>query len=87
MRSIFQVCFNTFSHDSETRLADMAAIKYLRFSPRLFEIKYSQRLEPVGYFQDTDTFIVTEGEAARFLNFNSGARCATTEPQYLNGRF
>ena len=73
MRSIFQVCFNTYRDDKETSLNDMTAIKYLKFSPRLFEIKYSQRMEPVGFIQESNMFVVTEGEAARCLNFNSGS--------------
>ena len=73
MRSIFQVCFNTYRDDKETSLNDMTAIKYLKFSPRLFEINYSQRMEPVGFIQESNMFVVTEGEAARCLNFNSGS--------------
>ena len=89
MRSIFQVCFNTYRDDKETCLNDMTAIKYLKFSPRLFEIKYSQRMEPVGFIQECNMFVVTEGEAARCLNFNSGERpCSSSKfaRKYLSSR-
>ena len=72
MRSIFQVCFNTYRNDKETPLNDVTALKYLKFSPRLFEIKFSQRMESVAFIQESDTFVLTEGEAARCVNFNSG---------------
>ena len=30
-------------------------------------------MEPVGFIQESNMFVVTEGEAARCLNFNSGS--------------
>ena len=72
MRSIFQVCYNTYKSDNETDVSDRNVLKHLVFSPRLFEIKLSQRRENVAYFQDSDTFVIAEGEACHYLNFNSG---------------
>ena len=72
MRSIFQVCYNTYKSDTEPILTDKQATRNMKFSPRLFEVKLSQRLENVVYVEDGDVFVVTEGEAARYSNFHSG---------------
>ena len=66
------MCFNTYRLDTESELTDHAAMKYLNFSPRLFEIKLFQRMEQTAFFQNTDLFVVTEGETARCSNFQSG---------------
>ncbi|XP_076449045.1 uncharacterized protein LOC143285552 [Babylonia areolata] len=72
MRNIFLKCFNTYKSDSEASLSDSFAVKHMKFSPRLFEVKLSQRVDTVAYFQDTDTFVVAEGEAARCYNIHTG---------------
>ena len=72
MRGIYQVCFNKYKSRRENKITDKIAMKYLKFSPRLFEIKLSQRLDNIAYFQDTDMFVTTEGEAASYLNFHTG---------------
>ncbi|PVD21113.1 hypothetical protein C0Q70_19279 [Pomacea canaliculata] len=72
MRNIFLKCFNTYKSESESTLSDSYALKHMKFSPRLFEIKLSQRLETAAYFQDMDIFVVAEGEAARCYNINTG---------------
>ncbi|XP_067651778.1 uncharacterized protein [Haliotis asinina] len=72
MRNIFMKCFNTYKSNSEHSLSDSFALKLMKFSPRLFEIKLSQRLETVAYFEDSDTFVVAEGDAARCYNFHTG---------------
>ena len=72
MRNIFLKCFNTYKSDSESSLSDSFALKHMKFSPRLFEVKLSQRVETAAYFQDTDTFVVAEGEAARCYNIHTG---------------
>ena len=56
----------------ENIVTDKIAMKYLKFSTRLFEIKLSQRIDNIAYFQDTDMFVSTEGEAATHLNFHTG---------------
>ena len=71
---MFQVCFNKYRDQMEAYLSDKKARTILEFSPRLFEIKYSQRMEPVGFIQESNMFVVTEGEAARGLNFYSGTK-------------
>ncbi|KAL8607504.1 hypothetical protein ACOMHN_004474 [Nucella lapillus] len=72
MRNIFLKCFNTYKSESEASLGDSFALKHMKFSPRLFEVKLSQRVETAAYFQDTDTFVVAEGEAARCYNIHTG---------------
>ena len=72
MRGIYQVCFNKYKTKSENVLTDKVAMKYLKFSPRLFEIKLSQRIDNVVYFQETDMFVSTEGESSTYLNFHTG---------------
>ncbi|KAK7500326.1 hypothetical protein BaRGS_00008549, partial [Batillaria attramentaria] len=72
MRNIFLKCFNTYKSESEPTLSDSMALKHMKFSPRLFEVKLSQRMETAAYFQDTDTFVVAEGEAARCYNIHTG---------------
>ena len=78
MRNIFQACFNAYKNDSESPLTDQAALKSLKFSPRLFEIKLSQRMESTMYIEDANVFVTTEGESARFLNFHSGKLSTVT---------
>ena len=72
MRNIFQVCFNTYRTECEPEISDMESVSNMKFSPRLFEVKLAQRMESVGFIQDSNMFVVSEGEAARFLNFHSG---------------
>ena len=72
MRNIFQVCYNTYKDESESRMTEKHALRNMAFSPRLFEIKLFQRMESVMYVEDGDVFVVTEGEAARHTNFYSG---------------
>ena len=36
------------------------------------EIKLSQRMEVAAFVQDANLFVITEGEAARVVNFHSG---------------
>ncbi|ESO81962.1 hypothetical protein LOTGIDRAFT_170498 [Lottia gigantea] len=72
MRNIFIKCFNTYKSEVESSISESTALKTLKFSPRLFEIKLSQRLETVVYFKETDTFLIAEGEAARCTNFHTG---------------
>ena len=74
LRKMFQVCFNKYRDQTETYLSDKKSRTILEFSPRLFEIKYSQRMEPVGFIQKCNMFVVTKGEAARCLNFYSGTK-------------
>lgn len=72
MRNIFMKCFNTFRSDNEAKLAESEALKNMKFSPRLFEIKLFQRYESVAYYSDPDIFILAEGDAARCYNFSTG---------------
>jgi len=72
MRSIFQSCFNRYKSPSEPALTESSAVKYMKSSPRLFEIKLSHRMESVAYIEDANIFVVVEGESARRLNFNAG---------------
>lgn len=72
MRNIFTKCFNTFRFENETKLAESEALKNMKFSPRLFEIKMFQRQENVAYFSDPDIFILAEGDAAMCYNFSTG---------------
>ncbi|KAK0061739.1 hypothetical protein Bpfe_008654 [Biomphalaria pfeifferi] len=72
MRNIFVQCFNTCKWSNESALTEAWALRHLKFSPRLFDIKLFQRLETVAYFQDTDMFVLAEGEAARCCNFHTG---------------
>lgn len=74
MRNIFQACYNSYKWTGETKLSDTDALKNMKFSPRLFEIKLAERMENVVYIEDANLFAVTEGEAARFLNFRSGMK-------------
>ena len=53
-------------------ISDSYALNHMKFSPRLFEIKLSQRCETVAYFNDYDTFVLAEGEAAMYFNFHTG---------------
>ena len=72
MRNIFLKCFNQYKVDSEPSISDSYALNHMKFSPRLFEIKLSQRCETVAYFNDYDTFVLAEGEAAMYFNFHTG---------------
>ncbi|KAK6185089.1 hypothetical protein SNE40_007403 [Patella caerulea] len=72
MRNIFLKCFNTYKDEGEKEIGDSVALKHMKFSSRLFEIKLSQRVETVGYFQESNTFVVAEGEAARCYNIHTG---------------
>lgn len=72
MRNIFLKCFNTYKLATEPLISDSYALNHMKYSPRLFEIKFSQRSETVAYFDDCDMFVLAEGEAASFLNFHTG---------------
>ena len=72
MRNIFQACYNAYRPNDEPTLSDQAALQKMKFSPRLFEIKLHHRMENVAYIEDANLFVVTEGEASRCLNFNTG---------------
>ncbi|KAI0217109.1 hypothetical protein LSAT2_030982 [Lamellibrachia satsuma] len=72
MRNIFQACHNVYKPDSEPSITDNCALRMMKFNPRLFEVKLSQRMVNVTYIEDVDFFVVTEGEAARWVNFHSG---------------
>ncbi|XP_064599220.1 uncharacterized protein LOC135465802 [Liolophura sinensis] len=72
MRNIFQTCFNTYKSSEESNISDSFALKYMKFSPRLFEIKLSQREETVAYYEDFDMFVLAEGDSARSYNFHTG---------------
>ncbi|ELT88966.1 hypothetical protein CAPTEDRAFT_195875 [Capitella teleta] len=72
MRNVFQACFNSYKQENESPLSDKAILKHMKFSPRLFEIKVSHRMESVAYIEDANLFVVTEGESARCVNFHSG---------------
>ncbi|XP_064641269.1 uncharacterized protein LOC135496080 isoform X2 [Lineus longissimus] len=72
MRSIFQQCFNRYKNESESKINDNLALKSLKFSPRLFEIKISKRLESAVFIEDANIFVITEGDASRCVNFHSG---------------
>ncbi|CAG5120133.1 unnamed protein product, partial [Candidula unifasciata] len=72
MRNIFLKCFNTYKAEGEPRLSDSIAVTHMKFSPRLFEVKLSQRLETSAYFQDSNMFVLAEGEAARCYNIHTG---------------
>lgn len=72
MRNIFLKCFNTYKSSDEPSISDSYCLNNMKFSPRLFEIKLSQRMESVAYIADCDVFVITEGEASRYYNFNTG---------------
>lgn len=72
MRNIFMKCFNLYKMGYEQSLSESYALNHMKFSPRLFEIKLSQRCETVAYFHDCDTFVLAEGEAALSFNFHTG---------------
>ena len=72
MRGIFQSCYNRYRPAAEPGLSDSLAASSLKFSPRLFEIKLSDRLESVTFIEDANIFIVAEGSTARRINFNAG---------------
>ncbi|XP_052232600.1 uncharacterized protein LOC127845629 isoform X2 [Dreissena polymorpha] len=72
MRNIFLKCFNTYKRADEASISDSFCLHHMRFSPRLYEIKLSQRAEIAAYIADCDLFVITEGEASRSYNFNTG---------------
>ena len=80
MRNIFQACHNVYKPDSEPPISDNCALRLMKFNPRLFEVKLSQRMVNVTYVEDVDFFVVTEGEAARWVNFRSGERYIDQSP-------
>ena len=75
---MFQVCFNKYRDQMEAYFSVKMSRTILQFSQRLFEIKYSQRMEPVGFIQESNMFVVTEGEAGRCLNFYSGTNTSNS---------
>ncbi|XP_076449291.1 uncharacterized protein LOC143285758 [Babylonia areolata] len=72
MRNIFIKCFNTCRASSEKEVSETWALRHMKFSPRLFDIKLFQRRETVAYFEDADMFVLAEGEAARCYNIHTG---------------
>lgn len=72
MRNIFLKCFNIYKLSNEASISDSYCLNNMKFSPRLFEIKLSQRMESAAYISDCDLFVITEGEASRSYNFNTG---------------
>ncbi|XP_045193654.1 uncharacterized protein LOC123549549 [Mercenaria mercenaria] len=72
MRNIFLKCFNTYKRSDEASISDSYCLNNMKFSPRMYEIKLSQRIESVAYISDCDLFIITEGEASRSYNYNTG---------------
>ena len=72
MRNIFQVCFNTYKSEEESRITDTCALRHLRFSRKLFEVIMWERQEIVTYLEADDAFVLVEGEAARTLNVLTG---------------
>ncbi|XP_052815279.1 uncharacterized protein LOC128242232 [Mya arenaria] len=72
MRNIFLKCFNTYKRPEETSISDSFCLNNMKFSPRLFEIRLSQKTETAAYISDCDTFVITEGDASRSFNFNTG---------------
>jgi hypothetical protein len=72
MRNIFLKCFNTYKLSDEASISDSYCLNNMKFSPRLYEIKLSQKIENVVYIEDCDLFIITEGDASRSCNFNTG---------------
>ncbi|XP_060587705.1 uncharacterized protein LOC132743192 [Ruditapes philippinarum] len=72
MRNIFLKCFNTYKLSDEASISDSYCLNNMKFSPRLYEIKLSQKMENVVYIEDCDLFIITEGDASRSCNFNTG---------------
>lgn len=72
MRNIFLKCFNTYKRSDEKTISDSYCLNHMKFSPRMYEIKLSQRMETVAYISDCDLFIIAEGEASRSCNFNTG---------------
>ncbi|XP_069113565.1 uncharacterized protein [Argopecten irradians] len=72
MRNIFLKCFNTYKLKTEPCLSESFVLNHMKYSPRLFEVRYTQRCETVAYFDDCDMFVVVEGEAALSCNFHTG---------------
>ncbi|KAK2166598.1 hypothetical protein LSH36_37g02019 [Paralvinella palmiformis] len=72
MRNIFLVCYNKYKSDCETDIDDTDGVKWLKFSPRMFEVKLANRRESVAYVEDANIFVITEGDTARRLNFHTG---------------
>ena len=67
MRNIFQVCFNTYKSEEESRITDTCALRYLRFSRKLFEVIMWERQEIV-------TYLVGEDFLAHVIAIRSGHR-------------
>ncbi|WAR11351.1 hypothetical protein MAR_025531 [Mya arenaria] len=72
MRNIFLKCFNTYKQPEEASISDSFCLNHMKFSPRLFEIRLSQKTESTAYISDCDLFVISEGEASRSFNFNTG---------------
>ncbi|XP_060570065.1 uncharacterized protein LOC132728440 [Ruditapes philippinarum] len=72
MRNIFLKCYNIYKRSDEASISDSYCLNNMKFSPRLYEIKLSQRMENVAYISDCDLFIITEGEASMSYNYNTG---------------
>ncbi|WAR11349.1 hypothetical protein MAR_025529, partial [Mya arenaria] len=72
MRNIFLKCFNTYKRPEESSISDSFCLNNMKFSPRLYEIRLSQKTESAAYISDCDLFVIAEGEASRSFNFNTG---------------
>ncbi|WAR11352.1 hypothetical protein MAR_025532 [Mya arenaria] len=72
MRNIFLKCFNTYKRPEESSISDSFCLNNMKFSPRLYEIRLSQKTESAAYISDCDLFVIAEGGASRSFNFNTG---------------
>lgn len=76
MRNLFLACYNKYKSQCETTIDHEEGVKWLKFSPRLYEVKLAHRLESVAYVEDANIFVITEGDTARRLNFHTGKQLA-----------
>lgn len=77
MKNIFHQSFNAYKTDIEPRLNDVT-LHSLQCSRRLFEIQLSHRRVSAAYIEGDNVAVTVEGEAARILNFDTGARPENT---------
>lgn len=77
MKNIFHQSFNAYKTDIEPRLNDVT-LHGLQCSRRLFEIQLSHRRVSAAYMEGDNVAVTVEGEAARVLNFDTGARPENT---------
>lgn len=72
MKNIFHQSFNAYKTDIEPRLNDVT-LHGMQCSRRLFEIQLSHRRVSAAYIEGDNVAVTVEGEAARVLNFDTGA--------------